>query len=116
MIENYIAQQREEVQPHLTKLYHLLKRLVPEGTTEKLSWGMPTFYFHGNLIHFASSKHHYGIYPGSEPIEVLKDLLVDYKTSKGAIQIPYTKELDEELIKKIVEVCIQRNLPKSRVK
>jgi len=35
---------------------------------EAISWGMPTFRFHGNLVHFAAYKNHIGFYPGSSAI------------------------------------------------
>jgi len=30
---------------------------------EKISYGIPTFYFNGNLVHFAAYDHHIGFYP-----------------------------------------------------
>ncbi len=112
MIEKYILEQPVEIQPQLFELYYLLQKLVPEGTIEKIAWGMPTFYYHGNLIHFAAHKHHIGIYPGPKPIELLAERLKSYKTSKGAIQIPYATPADEVLIQDILTICIQRNQPK----
>ena len=37
MIERYILEQPVEIQPQLFELYHLLQKLVPEGTIEKLA-------------------------------------------------------------------------------
>ncbi|MEZ4627018.1 MAG: hypothetical protein R2912_02600 [Eubacteriales bacterium] len=33
--------------------------IVPEAT-EKISYGIPTFYLNGNLVHFAAFKRHIG--------------------------------------------------------
>ena len=62
---------------------------------------MPTFWQKENLIHFAAFEHHIGIYPGAEAVVVFKKRLTEYKTSKGAIQLPLDKPIDYSLITEI---------------
>ena len=69
---------------------------------------MPTFWKGRNIIHFAQMKHHIGIYPGGEAVEVFADRLKGYKTSKGAIQIPNDKDLPLDLIKDIAVWSYER--------
>ncbi len=64
---------------------------------------MPTFWQGENLIHFAASKKHIGLYPGEEAVEVFAERLTGYKTSKGAIQLPLGKPVDHALITDIVQ-------------
>lgn len=104
-IDEYIKACTIEIQPKLNELREIIKNTYPE-LTEKMSWQMPTFYYKGNIIHFAANKKHIGLYPGVEAIEEFKERLVDYKTSKGAIQIPNDKELDVNLIQDIVKFNI----------
>lgn len=52
---------------------------------------MPTFYLNGNLVHYAINKNHLGFYPAPNAIEAFKEHLNEYKTSKGAIQFPFSK-------------------------
>ncbi len=100
-IEEYIALCPAEIQPKLMELTELIRSVSPD-LKEKISWQMPTFYINGNIIHFAVHKSHVGLYPGPEAITVFADRLTDYKTSKGAIQIPFHKPLDKVLITDLV--------------
>ena len=101
-IAEYISGFSEGQKMLLTDLYSIIKKYVPEETTEKISYGMPTFYYNGNLIHFAMYKNHLGIYPGPDAIEEFQDQLTSFKTSKGAIQFPLNQLLPEKLIADII--------------
>ena len=48
-IDEYIAFQREEVQPMLREVRETLRGAIPEAA-EKLSWSMPTYWKGKNLI------------------------------------------------------------------
>ena len=96
-IDDYIAEQPEEVRPVLLKIRETIHKAAPDAI-EKISWRMPTFWQGENLIHFAAFKKHIGIYPGDITHAPFKDRLKDYHTSKGAIQLPLNKPIDYELI------------------
>ncbi len=112
-IDAYIAQQRAEIQPILTKWRTEIHQMVPEAT-EKISWAMPTFWLNGNLVHFAAHQNHVGFYPGAEGIEnfipKLEELGIPY--SKGGAQFPYKKEVPWDLIREIVLVRRGQQLDK----
>ena len=57
-----------------------------------------------NILHFAASKGHIGLYPGPEAVLHFAKELQDYKTDKGTIRIPYGK-VDAALIEKIAKWC-----------
>lgn len=98
-IDTYIAASPEEHHARLNEIRELILQTVPQ-LQETISWGMPTFKLRGkNLAHFATHKHHLGFYPGEEPIVVFKEQLTVYKTSKGAVQLPWNKPLPKELIR-----------------
>lgn len=61
---------------------------------------MPTYWKGHNIVHFAASKKHIGLYPGPVAVEEFAEALKGYKTDKGTIRIPYGK-VDAELIKKL---------------
>ena len=67
---------------------------------------MPTYWKGHNIVHFAASKKHIGLYPGPVAVEEFAEVLKGYKTDKGTIRIPYGK-VDAELIKKIVLWCYE---------
>ena len=103
-IEEYIRSQPEDVQLYLHQVNDAIRTSIPEAK-EKISWSMPTYWKGGNLIQFAAFKKHIGLYPGPEAVEAFADSLTDYKTSKGAIQLPYSKPLPVELIGEIAAWC-----------
>ena len=103
-IEEYIARQPEEVRPHLSRINETIKKALPDAV-EKISWSMPTYWKKRNLIHFAASKKHLGLYPGPAAVEFFAERLKEYKTSKGTIQFPYEKPLPLELIAEIAAWC-----------
>lgn len=70
---------------------------------------MPTYWEKQNLIQFAAFKKHIGLYPGPEAVEAFGGRLKEYKTSKGAIQLPYDKPLPLELISEIARWCEKGN-------
>ena len=114
-IDEYIAGFPPDVQPLLEKVRAAIRKAAPHAT-EAISYQMPTFKLQGNLIHFAGYNHHIGLYPGSRPIEVFRDELSKYKTSKGTVQLPLDKPIPDGLIGKITKFCVKRNLDKATAK
>ncbi len=108
LIDEYIKKFPEEVQGKLEKLRQVIVENAPDAV-EKISYGMPTFYLNGNLVHFAAYSGHIGFYPAPSGIEAFIDELSVYKTSKGAIQFPINEELPLDLIKKIVLFRVGEN-------
>ncbi len=71
--------------------------------TEKMSYQMPTFFYKKVVCHIGLFNKHLSLFPTPKAIEVFKDRLKDYKTSKGTIQMPYDKVLDKNLIQDIIK-------------
>ena len=94
--------------PGLRQVHAAIRSSLPEAR-EKISWSMPTYWKGRNLIQFAASKRHIGLYPGPEAVEAFAGRLTDYKTSKGTIQLPYSKPLPLELIAEIAKWCGETN-------
>ena len=66
---------------------------------ETIKWGMPYFTMMGeNLCGFATQKKHISFFPGEATVEAFEARLEGYKASKGTVQLPYDKPIDEELI------------------
>lgn len=108
-IEEYIGTQPEAAQDCLRQINAAIRAAVPEAK-EKISWSMPTYWRGRNLIQFAASRRHIGLYPGPEAVEAFAGRLSEYKTSKGAIQFPYDKPLPLELIAEIAKWCAENAL------
>ncbi len=107
-IEEYIQAQMESVRPFLNRMRETVGAALPEAE-ERISWGMPTYWKRRNIIHFAANKNHIGLYPGEEAVAFFADRLKEYKTSKGAIQFPYSEPLPLELIETIAKWCYAEN-------
>jgi uncharacterized protein YdhG (YjbR/CyaY superfamily) len=114
-IDEYIMQFSPEVQEILKMLRKVIKESAPNAT-EKISYQMPTFFLHKNLVHFAAFKNHIGFYPTPSGIEAFKEELSGYKGSKGSIQFPLNKPIPYELISKIVKYRVAENMKKAEGK
>lgn len=112
-VDEYILQFSPEVQEKLQTLRKVIRESAPDAE-EKMSWQMPTYALHGNLVHFAGHKKHIGFYPSPSGIEAFKLQLSDYKASKGAVQFPYEKPLPYELISEIVKFRVAENTKETK--
>jgi len=79
-IDDYISNCSAEVQVILKQIRETVKKAAP-GAEEVISYKMPAF------------KNHIGFFPTAKPIEVFKDKLTAYKTSKGIIRFQLDKPL-----------------------
>ncbi|WP_313637357.1 DUF1801 domain-containing protein [Paenibacillus sp. FSL K6-0276] len=114
-IDDYISKFPPEIQEILSTLRRVIKEAAPEAK-EKISYQMPTFALHGNLVHFAAFKNHIGFYPTPNGIDAFKEELSGYKGAKGSIQFPIDQPMPYELISKIVKYRVAENIKKAEDK
>ncbi len=107
-VDAYIAQFPPAVQARLQALRAAIREAAPDAA-EKISYRMPTFYLHGNLVHFAAFKDHISLFPDPSGVAAFAHRLTDYKTSKGTIQFPHDKPLPLELVREIVRYRADEN-------
>lgn len=108
-IDEFISAYPEDQQKMLTEMRQVIRKAAPKAT-EKICYGIPTFYLNGNLVHFSGYKNHIGFYPAPSGILAFKKELAAYKTSKGAVQFPLDQALPAALILKIVKYRVKENL------
>lgn len=101
-IDAYIDAQPEDIRPLLNQVRDTLRDALPNAE-ERISWSMPTYWQKQNIVHFAAFKKHIGLYPGDKAVAHFNERLTEYKTSKGAIQFPYSKEIPLSLIAEIAK-------------
>lgn len=111
-IDKYILSFPKEVQLVLQLIRTTIQNSAPEAT-EKISYGIPTFYLNGNLVHFAVFKSHIGFYATPTGHKEFQKELSIYKQGKGSVQFPLNKPMPIELIKRIVKFRVKENLEKS---
>ncbi|CAM4448264.1 iron chaperone [Paenibacillus typhae] len=114
-IDDYIGQAAPEVRELLQEIRKVIHEAAPEAT-EKISYQMPTFDLHGNLVHFAAFKKHIGFYPAPRGIEAFKDELSVYKGAKGSVQFPLGQPMPYDLISRIVKFRAAENIEKAKGK
>lgn len=111
-IDQYIMASPESIRVKLTQLRDTIRKAAPQAT-EKISYRVPTFYYNGNLVHFAAFKNHIGFYPDPTGIEAFKKELTKYKGAKGSVQFPLDEPLPLDLIAKIVKFRVAENAKKA---
>jgi uncharacterized protein YdhG (YjbR/CyaY superfamily) len=112
-IDEYIALFPDHVGEILERVRSTIRKAAPDAK-EKISWQMPTFWQTENLIHFAAAKNHLGLYPGDDAVHVFAEKLREYKTTKGAIQFPFSKPIPYDLIEEITRYRVQEIAAKTK--
>jgi uncharacterized protein YdhG (YjbR/CyaY superfamily) len=112
-MEEYIASFPENTQKVLLEVCEAIRSVVPEGTEELLAYGMPTFKYKKNLVHFAAWNNHLGFYPTPSGIREFQDQLSIYEGAKGSIKFLYSQPIPIDLIKQIVEFRVKEVISKS---
>ena len=85
-IDEYLARVPAESRAALEKLRRTIKSIVPEAV-ETISYEIPTFKLNGRmLVSFAAFAKHCSFFPGAGPIEVHKNDLKSFPTSKGTVR------------------------------
>ncbi|MFN0108654.1 MAG: iron chaperone [Blastocatellia bacterium] len=114
-IDEYIAGFPLEIQEKLEKIRATIRKAAPKAE-EAISYMIPTFRLHGNLVHFAAFKKHLSFFPGAAGVAAFQEELGKYETSKGTIQFPLDKPVPLTLITKIVKFRVQQNLDNAAAK
>ena len=114
-VSEYIASFPEEIQEKLKLIRATIQKAAPEAE-ETISYAMPTYKLHGNLIHFAAYKNHIGLYPAPLALEIFKDELSAYKGSKGAVQFPLSQPIPLSLIERITKYRVESNIENAKNK
>lgn len=105
----------KNIQVILEEVRQTIKKAAPEAQ-EAIAYGIPTFKFHGNLVHFGGFKTHIGFFPAPSGIEAFKKELTPYVTGKGTLQFPLDKPLPYDLITRIVQFRVKENMAKEKSK
>ncbi|MCP9757393.1 hypothetical protein EGI26_19710 [Lacihabitans sp. CCS-44] len=112
-VDEYIEAFPADVKLRLLQIRELIKSTAPESE-EYISYGMPSYKFHGILVYFSAFKNHIGLFsvPNLHPdfLEKFKP----YKTGRGSVQFPHNKALPLDFIKEILEFRVSENLKKMK--
>jgi len=98
----------------LSKIRDAIRSAAPTEATETISYRMPAFKYKGVLVWCAAFSNHCSLFPTAAVLEVFKNELKSFSTSKGTIQFPLDKPLPTDLIKKIVKERVRQIESKQR--
>jgi uncharacterized protein YdhG (YjbR/CyaY superfamily) len=105
-IAEYIRRAPRVGQPHLRRLYKILKSVAPEAQ-EAIKWGTPFFVEPRFVFAFSAHKAHCDFAPTAAALQAFRKDLEKHKTTKNFLQIPYDKPVPEALVRKIAEYCVR---------
>src|SRR4051794_33025010 len=112
--DEYFTGVREPARSRLHQMRETIRSVVPRETTEVISYKMPAFKHGGVLVWYGAFADHVSLFPGGSVLEVFKDDLADFKTSKGTVQFSLDSPLPTALIKRIVKARVQQVKVKKR--
>jgi len=113
-VDEYLAAVPEPAQSTLRKLREMIRAAAPKDAVEKISYGMPAFYYKGGLMAYAAFNKHCSLFPmNASLVTTFEKELAGYKTSKGTIQFPPDKPLPAALVKKLVKARVAENEAKT---
>ena len=101
-IAEYIDAAPAVGQPHLRKIYEILKSVAPDAD-EAIKWGTPFFVEPRFLFAFSAHKAHLNFAVSPAGMAPFMKELATYKTTKELVQFPYNNPLPEDLIRKMAE-------------
>ena len=105
-IAEYIRAAPKAGQPHLRKLYSILKAAAPDAD-EAIKWGQPFFVNPRFVYAFSAYRSHLNFAPTPDALKAFAKELAEHKTTKNYLQVPYDHPLPEDLIRKIAEYRVR---------
>jgi uncharacterized protein YdhG (YjbR/CyaY superfamily) len=113
-VEEYIALTPKKHQEALKNIRNAIKEAAPQAE-ELISYRIPSYKYHGSLVHFAAFKNHCSFIVVNKAIlETFKSELDGFYTSGATIRFTAEKPLPEALVKEIVKTRMKEN--EARVK
>jgi len=113
-IDEYLAGIPEPARSTLRKIRLAIRSAVPPDASETISYRIPAFKHKRVLVWFAAFSNHCSLFPTASVVEMFKNELKGFSTSKGTIHFPTDKPLPTGLIKKLVKARVAQNESKQR--
>ena len=105
-IEEYIRAAPAAGQPHLRRLYAILRKAAPHAE-EAIKWNTPFFVEPRFVFAFAAHKAHCTFAPPAAVLAHFREELKKHKTTKNMLQLPYAEPLPQDLLRRMAEYSVQ---------
>jgi uncharacterized protein YdhG (YjbR/CyaY superfamily) len=113
-IDEYLAALSADKRAALERLRKTIRAVAPKAE-ECISYQLAAFRQNGMLVAFGATAKHCAFYlMSSSTVEVHKDELKDYDTSKGTIRFQADRPLPVALVRKLVKARIAENVGRRR--
>ncbi len=107
-VGSYIAAAPKAARPKLRQMRQAIRSAAPEAS-ERISYGMPYYEFHGRLIYFAAQRSHIGLYVlGGAKTAYAKELR-KYLSGESTARFPLDEPLPVTLVRRIVKLRLKEN-------
>ena len=107
-VDAYIAAAPAPTQPILRQLRDVIRTAAPKAE-ERISYGMPSYDYHGRLVYFAAFENHVGLYAVGQAQDSYTKELSGYLSGKSTAQFPIGQPLPVALIRKVVKARVKEN-------
>ncbi len=108
-VDEYIDLAPKKHQESLKNIRKAIREAAPQAE-ELISYRIPSYKYHGSLVHFAAFKNHCSfIVVNKSILETFKSELEGYYTSGATIRFTTEKPLPKALVKKIVKTRMKEN-------
>ena len=111
-VNSYIKAAPEAAKPILRQLRRIIRAAAPDAE-EEISYGMPSYQYHGRLAYFAAHTQHVGLYALGPAGAVPKELK-QYAAAKGTLRFPMGKALPTAAIGRLVKARASEREAKNR--
>jgi len=108
-VDDYLESLPQATKNALEELRSVIRAAAPRAD-EVISYRIPTYKYHGPLVHFAAFKDHCSFVVVSEPtLRSFSNELESYHTTGTTIHFSAEKRLPAELVTRIVKARIEEN-------
>jgi len=109
-VEAYLDQVPEPARTTLAKVRAVIQGVLPEGATEGISYGIPSYKYKGMLVGFGAFKSHCSLFVMNPAVfDRLPPELQALRSSKGAIYFPVDRALAAQFIENVVKARVAQN-------
>lgn len=107
-VDAYIAAAPRAAQPKLRQMRDAIRAAAPKAT-ERISYRMPYYEYHGRLVYFAVQREHVGLYLLGRAKTLYAKDLAPYLSGVSTARFPYDRPLPVALVRKIVRERVKEN-------
>lgn len=113
-VEGYLESLPEEARAVLGRLREAIRSVAPEAT-EAISYRIPIFRYHGDLVGISAHKNHYSLHVMSTAVmDAHRDDLAPFTTTTATVHFSYDRPLPASLVEKLVSARVRENAERAR--